>query len=195
MPGRYFTANHELLNAYEGIDRDLYRESGTTVLWYRYDPAAPKDDVYDIGYGRDWGDPIELPVISAARMEGFEERRDTGMYSTDHLQLVISYEVAREKLPGIENDHQPFYKDRVVYDGVVFSPSDITVRGFLHRQEVVIGIILYEVDPDELINDPDFFPFTKAPDDGVPGPDPSASVDGGYPGTTAFGRVYDSGGT
>ncbi len=160
--GSYFTEKYELVSTHEGIDQDLERPSGTTVLWYRYNPQSPTDDIYDVGEGRDWHEPFELEVVSAERTEGRELYPAEGAFSTDRLHLVVRADVAASKLPGLEDPQiNRYLKDRVVYDGVVFTVENVLGHGHFHTWEGIFGIDLQEVDPDMLHNDPDFFEYAS----------------------------------
>lgn len=159
--GSYFTEKYEWVSSHEGIEHDLDRPTGTTVLWYRHVEGAPVDDVYDMGQGRDWADPFEVYVVSAQRIEGEERYPAEGAYSTDQLHLVIRLDEAESKLPGIEDPQiNRYLKDRVVYDGVVFTVERVAAHGHFGIRESIIGVDLQEVDPDMLVNDPDFAQYS-----------------------------------
>lgn len=159
--GSYFSEKYEIASTHEGIDFDLDRPAGTTVLWYRHVEGGPTDDVYDIGQGRDWADPFEVFVINATRFEGTERYPAEGAFSTDQLHLVIRADEAASKLPGVEDPQVNRYlKDRVVYDGVVFTVEAIAAHGHFGIREAIIGVDLQEVDPDMLVNDPDFAQYS-----------------------------------
>lgn len=160
--GSYFTEKYEHSSSNEGIQLDLETPAGTVVLWYRWNPTSPTDDVYDIGQGRDWHDPFELHVIAASRFEGGETNMDLGAYSTDTLHLTVRADEADTKLPGLEHPQTNEYlKDRVVYDGTVFTVERVAAHGHFHDWEAVFGIDLSEVDPDMLVNDPDFAQYAS----------------------------------
>lgn len=158
--GSYFSEKYEVASAYEGIDFDLDRPSGTVVLWYRHEEGATTDDVYDIGQGRDWEDPIEVFVVNAARFEGGEEFPAEGAYSNDTLHLVLRVDEAASKLPGMDDPQVNRYlKDRVVYEGTVFTVERVSAHGHFHQWNAIIGVELREVNPDMLVNDPEFAQF------------------------------------
>lgn len=155
--GSYFTDKYEVSSNHEAIDHDLERVAGTTVLWFRWNPDSTVDDVYDVGEGRDWHDPVTIDVVSAARFEGEERNLDLGAYSTDDLHLVIRSDVADRLLPGLDDPQvNDFLKDRVVYEGTVFTVMRVASHGHFKQWNAIYGIDLREVDPDQLVHDNDF---------------------------------------
>ena len=176
---RRFQVKDEASSIHEGLQK-FGHEVGTTVLWYAFDreESAPEegvdgpavgdsiyDDVYDEssvtpgggGATLQWKDPWIVNVLSAVRYEGAEQPNDTGFYTTDRLHLAIDRISAEQQgLLTVDLRSNDRLHDRVVYDNVVFGVTDIQVRGQLEDHDLVIGVDLAEVDPSELVNEPDF---------------------------------------
>lgn len=162
-----FAIRNDVSEIFEGVE-ERQNEIGTTVLWFLFDKETTANtghSVYDEsqgGSGSDWLEPFWLPVYAAIRTEGPQQMGDTGMYTTDAVRLVVSYRTAqRHGLVdfGLASDDR--LNDRFVYDDVVFQVSDIQVRGQIQERDIVIGIQALEVDPNELINEPDFAQWAR----------------------------------
>lgn len=155
--GTRFPITHEVEHIHDSMRDELQRKVGTSVQWYAYNPDGTSvHDVYDVGEYRDWFDPITLPVISAIRQEGVRQPSAEGFYTTDSVHLIVSYAAWRSS--GLEDPQRvdDHLKSRIVYDDVVFTVMGIQIRGQLGERDIVIGIDCAEVDPAELVNDPDF---------------------------------------
>lgn len=149
---RYFSIEHEL----ERIDRGLNQTSdewGTTVEWFVYNPDSPKDELFDVGSQRDWSEPILVPVLWALRTEGRDSKQPEGLHTRDSLQFAVAKNVIRDRL-GWEQvltreGMVAFLRDRIRYEGRMFTVTDMQVEGQLEGRDVVVGVVAREVRPDE----------------------------------------------
>lgn len=163
--GRYFPPKFETRR----MDRDIEKHQqafGTVVGWYIYDPDTSRyDDVYDEGQdsgdgGRRWKGPLNIPVVSANRREGMRITTDDGMYILDTIDLRLSYEQSRRVglVPEISHNHERHYKDRFIYDNLVWGIRDISVTGQFEASghDTMVRVQGVQLRADELVNDPDF---------------------------------------
>jgi hypothetical protein len=146
----------------------LQRKTGTEALWFEFESTTSgSHPIYDEGSlegSRDWSDtPFWMPVIDAIREEGEQRFTQQGQYSTDRIHLVISYaQMTRSPITDPE-DTERHLLDRFVYEGVVFSPTSWLKRGQIRGLDIVYGVDAAEVDPDELVYDPDFQQWARRP--------------------------------
>lgn len=160
---RLFSIEHELNRVDQGLT-DTGKEWGTEVRWARFDPnTTVPDDVYDVGSPRSWGPWIEVPVLWALRTEGRNTFRSEGLQTQDSLQFAVAKTVIRDRLgwEGLltREGAEAFLRDRVEYEGRIFTIDDIQVQGQLEDRDVVVGVVAREVRPsdqwvDEVPNDP-----------------------------------------
>lgn len=156
-----FNTRFELAGIYEGMQEDLQEFIGQLIPWYRFDRAGSVvDPIYDVGSsagGRKFFPPILLPVISAGLEEGVEINTGQGEYTTDIAHLVVSYDQAEKTgLRKMKTDWRLFLGDRFVYNDTVFQVRNIQVRGPVNEHYEVLGIDGWQVNAEELVNDPDF---------------------------------------
>lgn len=161
--GGRFNQRFDLENIFEGMSDDLQGYEGQVILWYSFDLATSHiDPIYDVGDsgadgGRSWKAPFAIPVLSVIRTEGAEESEEQGLYSSDSLHLVISYDQAgKVGLTDIDHRSDDYLNDRFVWNDTVYTPTKIQARGLVRHQYTVIGIDALQVNPEELINDPRF---------------------------------------
>jgi hypothetical protein len=154
---------------YEGIAEDLGATVGVDVDWFRWqdyyleeNTTTVMDDIYDVsssvvGEGRRWMLPFKMPAVMAQLIRSTNTMNERGYYVTDTLRLVINAGDAQRLLPGlVGNDPNIHIKDRVVYRGQVFVPTRVLPRGHFGYKWTVITIDCNEVNPEELVNDPQF---------------------------------------
>jgi hypothetical protein len=175
LQGR-FNIDYEGKSMYEGIAEDLGATVGVEVDWFRwqeyylqenYDEIV--DDTYDVsssevGKGRRWMLPFNMPVLMAQLIRSTNVMNERGFYITDTLRLVINAGDARRMLPSLvgENPGQHI-KDRILYRGQVFTPTRVMPRGHFGYKWSVVTIDCNEVNPEELVNDPQFQRYALAP--------------------------------
>lgn len=169
----HFDWRYELRSMWKGMSRDLQQPVGQTVPWYVFDSSTTiVDPIYDVGSnaatgGRRWKAPHPIAVMSAVKLEGQEVTNDRGLYITDVLKLVFSVEAARNAgLSDLVFAPDAHNVDRVVYEHKVFEVNQVRSRGILTADYAVIGVDLYQVSAEELVNDPDFQQYIPT-DDGL----------------------------
>ena len=160
-----FNVRHELEGIYGGMRRDLQEYIGQQIPWYRFDKADTLiDPIYDVGAssqagGRVFYPPFLLPVLSSGLEEGAEINQGEGEYTTDICHLVVSYDQAEKAgLRNMKVDWRLFLSDRFVFNDKVFQVSNIQIRGPVGSRYEVLGIDGLQVNPEELVNDPQFQP-------------------------------------
>lgn len=192
-----FDDRYELNAIYEGMQEDLQEFIGQYIPYYRFDrEASVVDPIYDVGGeggGRRFKSPFLLPTISAGLEEGVEINTGQGQYTTDVCHLVVSYDQAEKAgLRKMKTNWRLFLGDRFIYLDTVFQVRNIQVRGPVGNRYEVLGIDGWQVNAEELVNDPDFFRYAGPGDpqqlmealqelDGVEGleaptPDPDADT-------------------
>lgn len=167
-----FDQRYELDSIFDGTEYDLQQYEGQTIPWYVFDRETSRTDpVYDVGTddvtgGRRWKKPILLPVLTVIRTEGAANTNQGGLYVSDTVHVGVSVRQAeRAGLRALEDAPDRHLADRFVWNGTVFSPTRIQERGLLQQRFTVIGIDALEVNPEELVNDPDFRQYAQ-PGDG-----------------------------
>jgi hypothetical protein len=159
---RHFDARYEYESIESGMATYLEQEVGQTVLWYVFDAAGTEvDNTFDVGTdylpgGRRWEPPVPVKCINAIRTEGAKQFTD-GEYTSDTIHLILSANTAQKvAMPDLIKTWPSHLRDRLVWQGTVYTPTRIELRGVLEESYTVIGIDLIQVNPDELIDDPDF---------------------------------------
>jgi len=168
-----FKIDFENKSMEEGMVDELRDPVGTEVDWWAWDPNALEsnystwvDPIYDVsnqqpGQGRQWTPPIKLPVIMAQQLRGTNIMNERGYYVVDTLRLVISVADINRLLPSIlENPNQQI-KDRVVFQDEVFVPTRVLPRGRYANFYSVVTIDCNQLNPEELVNDPQFQAYTN----------------------------------
>ena len=156
-----FDHRYELAGIFEGMKHDLQQFAGQQIPWYRFDAEnSVQDPIYDVGNetgGRRFKKPFTLPCISSDLEEGVEVNSGQGSYTTDIAHLVVSYDQAEKAgMRGLAKNWRMYLGDRFVYNATVFQVRNIQVRGPLRDKYEVLGIDGWQVNPEELVNDPDF---------------------------------------
>ncbi len=168
--GGRFDVAYELEGVFDATEQDLQSFVGQVVPWYVLDRAASVEDpTYDVGGnlavgGRRWKPPLYLPVLSVIRTQGSYDASIEGFYVTDFVHVSVSVRQAENAgLRDLEDRPDGHLVDRFVWDGTVFTPTRIQERGLVQRRFTVIGIDAAQVNPDELVNDPDFRQYAQPP--------------------------------
>lgn len=163
-----FTIDYEAKSMYEGIGEELGATVGVDVDWFRWQDyyleqnfTTIVDDIYDvsssnIGEGRRWMLPFKFPVIMAQFVRGTNVMNERGFYVTDTLRLVINVGEVERLLPTILTNANAHIKDRIVYRGEVFVPTRVLPRGSFGNRYTVVTVDCNQVNPEELVNDPQF---------------------------------------
>lgn len=173
--GGRFDLDYEAKSMYEGIGEELGATVGVDVDWFRwqdyyleanYDTIV--DEIYDVsssvpGQGRRWMLPIKFPVIMAQWVRGTNIMNQRGYYVTDTLRLVLNVGEVQRLLPSLLTDANTHIKDRIVYRGEVFVPTRVLPRGSFGYRWSVVTVDLNQVNPEEMVNDPQFQKYATAP--------------------------------
>jgi hypothetical protein len=171
-----FGLDYETKSMYEGIAEDLGGTIGVTVDWFRWNNAyftenvtEIVDDIYDVGSstegeGRRWVAPIKMPAVMAQLIRSTNTMNERGFYVTDTLRLVINGGDAIRLLPSlVGDDPNQHIRDRLIYRGQVFTPTRVLPRGSFGYRWTVVTVDCNEVNPEELVNDPQFQRFALYP--------------------------------
>lgn len=163
-----FKIDFENKSMEEGMVDELRDPVGTEVDWWVWDPVALEDNyetwvdpVYDVsdqtpGQGRRWKDAFKFPVIMAQQLRGTNIMNERGFYVVDTLRLVTAVADFNRLLPQLVDDPNPHIKDRVVFQNEVFVPTRVLPRGRYANFYSVVTIDCNLVNPEELVNDPQF---------------------------------------
>lgn len=163
-----FGMDYEAKSMYEGIAEELGGTVGQEVDWFRwqdyyleqnYDTIV--DEIYDVssstvGQGKRWMLPFKMPSIMAQFIRGTNVMNERGFYVSDTLRLVLNVGDVERLLPGLITDANNHIKDRVLYRGEVWVPTRVLPRGSFGYRWTVVTVDLNQVNPEELVNDPQF---------------------------------------
>lgn len=138
--------------------------NGDSVNYFRFEVAdSVMHPVYDEAteegkafYGR-W----ELPALHVTHVEsGNEEPRDSGLYITDTLQVVCSFDqLSKLGLRWLDLRHGSYQRDRIAYDNLLWAVRRVNVTGQVRRRDIVVTFEAVQIKGDELVNDPVFAPY------------------------------------
>jgi hypothetical protein len=163
-----FDMDYEALSMYEGMAEELGGTVGVDIDWFRWQDyylesnfSTIVDDIYDVsssvpGEGRRWMLPFKMPVIMAQFIRGTNIMNERGFYVTDTLRLVVNVGDAERLLPSLITDPNNRIKDRILYRGQVFVPTRVLPRGSFGYRWSVVTVDCNQVNPEELVNDPQF---------------------------------------
>lgn len=163
-----FGIDYEAKSMYEGMAEELGGTVGVDIDWFRWQEyyldenyTDIVDEIYDVsssvsGKGRRWMLPFKLPVLMAQELRGTNIMNERGFYTTDTLRLVVSAGDVERLLPDMLHDPNIHIKDRVLYRGTVFVPTRVLPRGQFSYNYSVVTIDCNQVNPEELVNDPQF---------------------------------------
>jgi hypothetical protein len=188
---------------YEGVTEDLVRPVGQTVDWFLWDPAyftanysLIVDDIYDVSsstfvegdatpdYGRKWRDSFQLPVAMGQLIRSSNVMNERGFYVTDTLRLVVNVGEILEYLPALLDNPSSHIRDRIVYKNQVFVPTRVLPRGIYANNYAVVTIDCNQVNPEELVNDPQFSTYVPS----LLGDNRTVGYGNGYYGSEAYGE-------
>lgn len=147
-----------------GIDAELRSIVGQHVEWIEFDEGASSTDViYDVGdrvTGRQWKEPFRLPAYAAFIYQGPSVHNDRGFYNTDILRVSCAMDMMEKVFPGLVWEPDQHIKDRILYRGKVFLPTRLYLRGLLRDTHTIFTIDANQVNPEELVNDPQLVAWT-----------------------------------
>lgn len=173
LQGR-FNIDYEAKSMYEGIGEELGGTVGVEVDWFRWQEyylddnfGTIADDIYDVssttaGEGRRWMLPFKMPVVMAQFVRGTNVMNERGFYVADTLRLVINAGDVDRLLPTVLTDSNQHIRDRIVYRGQVFVPTRVLPRGHFGYRWAVVTVDCNQVNPEELVNDPQFTSYIPA---------------------------------
>jgi len=149
-----------------GIHADLQRPVGTELYWWKYDSVnTVVDSIYDTGAstgGKRWiAPPFTIPVVTAIIYQGQTVQNERGFYQSDVLRLTVAEREAEIYFPDLikNNSSDSLFKDRIVYQNEVWIPTRFYLRGQIQSIYTLLTIDLNQVNPEELINDPQFLQY------------------------------------
>jgi hypothetical protein len=153
--------DYEVLAIRSGISEDLQRPAGQSVHWHRFDSVNTEiDTVYAVGDydgGRRWVMPgFDIPAISAVIFQGQTVQNERGFYQADIARVTFNVADIDRYLPGLRSAPDTFYRDRVIYQNEIFTISRLYLRGHAEQYYTVLTMDLLQVNPEELVNDPQF---------------------------------------
>ena len=175
-----FSIDSERESIISGTSKDLVRMTGSHVEWWFFDKDNTViDEIYDVGSsssdgGRRWIGPVRVPVVNADMDQGATVQNDRGFYNTDVLTVTINMDIITSgknrtmtdiqgansstipQLSKIETQPDSYLLDRIVFRNEVFAPVQIFPRGIITDQYTLMTIRCYQVNPEELVNDPQF---------------------------------------
>jgi hypothetical protein len=177
VEGSRFTINHERGSIIRGTTKEIVRTVGYELEWWLYDPVATVvDPIYDVGSntgGRRWKGPYHIPVINATLTQGMTVPNDRGFYNTDVLTVTVNMDISEgshlstsdsitiPELRSLPTNPDAFLRDRVVFKNEVFTPRQILPKGIITNDYTLFGIVLYQVNAEELVNDPQFAEYAS----------------------------------
>lgn len=180
LQGR-FHIDYEAKSMYEGIAEELGATVGQEVDWYQWSDdylidnySVVVDPIYDVSNygvegnipggipkGRRWSLPFKLPTVMAQLIRSTNVMNERGFYVTDTLRLVVNVGDVQRLIPGMLMDPTQHIKDRIVYRSEVFVPTRVLPRGAFGARYAVVTIDCNQVNPEELVNDPQFATFAS----------------------------------
>lgn len=170
-----FGMDYEAKSIYEGMAEELGGTVGVDVDWFRWQEyylddnyTDIVDDIYDVsssepGKGRRWMLPFKMPAIMAQFIRGSNIMNERGFYVADTLRLVLNVGDVQRLVPGLITDSNTHIKDRIIYRGEVFTPTRVLPRGAFGYKFAVVTIDCNQVNPEELVNDPQFTKYASFP--------------------------------
>jgi hypothetical protein len=169
-----FGMDYEAKSMYEGIAEDLGGTVGQEIEWFRWNQTFAEDnyttfvdDIYDVSSsvtneGRRWELPVAVPTLMAQLIRSSNVMNERGFYLTDTLRIVLNVGDVERLIPEIITDPGSHIKDRILYRGEVFVPTRVLPRGSFGNRWTVVTIDCNQVNPEELVNDPQFRRYAAA---------------------------------
>lgn len=171
-PGGRFGIDYESASMFEGIGEELGGTVGQEVNWWLWaeeyvdaHESTIYDDLYDVssadtvGGGRRWHEPFKVPTIAAVISRGGNVQNDRGFYVTDTLRVTVSVGDIMRLIPTMVEDPQRHIKDRVTYNGEVYTPTSVMPLGSYGTRWAVVSVTFNRVNAEEMVNDPQFLQY------------------------------------
>jgi hypothetical protein len=161
-PGGRFTTEYEHDSILGGIDTDLQLHVGQSLLWYRYDAnGTDTDDIYDVG-GRHYTGPLVIPTVSAVVVQGMTVQNDRGFYNSDTLRATINIrDIDAQLEDSLSESLNEYLLDRIVYRDEVFTITKLYPRGLIKDKYTMLTLDANQVNPEQLVNDPQFSQYAN----------------------------------
>lgn len=165
-PKGRFSMDYEVDSIRDGIGEDLQRPAGQYIVWHRFDPNATEvDPIYDVGDydgGRRWKFPgLNVPAVSAVVFQGQTLQNERGFYQSDVLRMTLNVKDVDTFLPGLRATPDVYYLDRIIYQNTIFTNTRLYLRGHVERYYTVLTVDALQVNPEELVNDPQFASYAN----------------------------------
>lgn len=168
-----FSIQHERGSIISGTTREVVRTVGYQVEWWLYDQDLTQvDALYDVGSsiggGRRYHGPHLIPVVNAALFQGVTVQSERGFYNTDVLRITINMDIIDgsslsggeslviPELKYLPTNPDAYLRDRIVFRNQVFAVKQIFPKGIITDDYTLFTIDCNQVNPEELINDPQF---------------------------------------
>lgn len=161
-----FSVPFERRSIATGMDYDLQRQVGQSIQWWIFDKTQTQvDDVYDVGDstgGRKYKSPITIPTLNAVIIQGEVRQTERGFYNTDVFRATVNItEIDSHLQDSISDALNDYYLDRIVYRHEVFVPTRVYPRGLVGDKYTVFTIEADQVNPEQLVNDPQFLDYAN----------------------------------
>lgn len=164
-PGGRFDADFETDLVQDGYDWDLKNPVGTNALWYIFDPVnSTKDPIYDsgdIGVGRVWRGPYELPIIRAVISQGKVPQSERGFYNTDTLHLTVNSRDIDNIDPTVVTNLDLENRGRILWKNQLYRPFYVQQRGIIAERFTLVVIDCMQLSAEESVNDGQFQDFAN----------------------------------
>lgn len=155
-----FSVPFELRSVSVGLEQDLQSPMRQFLHWWRLSTDETRiDPVYDVGDaagGRVWKTPVKMWVMRHSVEQGPLYPNDRGLYTQDDMTFIVNESEFRTKMPDVAYVPDPYLLDRITWRGKVFHPTYINPRAHLHNTAVTVVIRATQINPEELVNDPQF---------------------------------------
>jgi len=161
------------------ILREHREEIGTTVLWYVWIPDEMRQrrhPIYAEGgeeLGREWHEPVRVPVIDALMVEGEASIGGEGMSISDTLQVFVTRrDLDISGLHDLKDNRNLHYRDRIEAKGKIWVPIQIEGVGKFRGQDSGAAVVAREVQGNERVLDeqwdvpPNWGPYGGPPEVG-----------------------------
>jgi hypothetical protein len=168
-PGGRFDTDFETGEIHDAITKDLVNPVGSSVFWYVWNPTATHvDPIYDVGandgVGRQWHDPIKVPVIRAVLQQGATNLVQQGFYNADRIHFTIDYNTLTALVPMMvdklnplnKQNPDPLNRDRIVWKNEVYRPLQSNLNGIISENFTLLTFECQQIMAEEMVNDPQF---------------------------------------
>lgn len=174
-----FNINYERESFISGATEEMVNTVGNILQWWFYDPVnTVVDPIYDAGGntagGRRWIGPVSVPIINVTVTQGITKQNDRGFYNTDSLSITINMDLVEGNrntfgrsqatyphLMAMTTTPDKYLRDRIIFRDQVWTPHRVLPMGLIASKFTVIHVDCNQVNPEELVNDPQFQAFAN----------------------------------